>query len=312
MRPTPLPPDLLHRPFTLAQARAAGLNDGVVRGARFRRLLRGVYASSDLPEGPALRIAGALLIAPAGSFAVHTSAAYLYGLPDATRTHMPRIGLPPGVVKPRTSGIEWHPYGRAPSLTVVAGHPVTDPVSTFLDCAARLPLVDAVVIGDALVRRQRVTCDQLVSAAARMGGRAGLRASRAAAYVRPRVDSPMETRLRLLIVLAGLPEPLTNVDAHGPSGQWLARPDLSWPQVKVSLEYDGIHHFADPTGRQRRSDNRRRTGMCDAGWLEIVVMSEDLLGDAWRLLERIRRVLAQRGLAGVPTRLHSQWREVAR
>jgi uncharacterized protein YgbK (DUF1537 family) len=93
-------------------------------------------------------------------------------------------------------------------------------VSTFLDVATRHELVDAVIIGDALVRRELATREQLGRAAAQVRGRPGLRASRAAAWVRPRVDSPMETRLRLLIVLAGLPEPVTNRDAYSEAGWW--------------------------------------------------------------------------------------------
>lgn len=309
MRPTPVPAALLVGPFTLAQSRAAGVPDSVLRGKRFRQLYPRVYAGADLPDAPGLRIAGALLVAPPGSFAVLTSAAHLLGLPDVSAAGCPQIGLLPTVRKPRMPGIEWHPYGRFPSLTLAGGLPATDPVSTFLDVAGRCGLVDAVVIGDALVRRELVTCEELVAAAARVRGRAGLRASRAAAYVRPRVDSPMETRLRLLIVFAGLPEPVTNRDVYSPRGGWLARPDLSWPQVKVSLEYDGAHHFA--TDRQRRSDNRRRNGLADDGWLEIVAMSEDCFVQQWRLLERIRRVLVERGLPGVPHQLDRGWREVA-
>ena len=309
MRPTPVPADLLAGPFTLAQSRAAGVPDAVLRGKRFRPLFHRVYASADLPDGPGLRIAGALLAAPPGSFAVLTSAAHLLGLPEISSSERPQVGLPPAFRKPRTHGIDWHPYGREPSLTRAGGLLATDPVSTFLDVAAHRRFVDAVIIGDALSRRGLVSCEELMAAAAQVRGRAGLRASRAAAYVRPRVDSPMETRLRLLIVFAGLPEPVTNRDVYSPQGWWLARPDLSWPQVKVSVEYDGAHHFA--SDQQRRSDNRRRTRMSDHGWLEIVAMSDDCFVEPWRLLERIRRVLAERALPGVQDRLDGSWREVA-
>lgn len=178
MRPTPVPADLLVGPFTLAQSRAAGVPDSVLRGKRFRRLFPGVYAGADLPDAPGLRIAGALLVAPPGSFAVLTSAAHLLGLPDVSAAGCPQIGLLPMVRKPRMPGIEWHPYGRVPSLVLAGGLPATDPVSTFLDVAGR-GVVDAVIIGDALERREVLTCEELVAAAARVRGRAGLGASRA-------------------------------------------------------------------------------------------------------------------------------------
>jgi hypothetical protein len=314
MRVTPLLPALLDGPFTVARATDLGISRRVLQGQRIRRLFQSVYVSADLPDTPRLRATGALLIAPPGSFGVLSTAAYLHELPDLTRRSVrpPQIGLPPGVRRPTVRGIDWHAYGRLPSLTRVDGVPVTDPVSTFLDLAGRVPFLDAVIVGDALVRRELVTCEELEEAAAQRRGRAGLRASRAAAFVRPGVDSPMETRLRLLIVLAGLPEPVVNQDVYAASGWWLARPDLSWPSVKVSVEYDGAHHFADGDagGRQRRSDIRRRTGMTDHGWHEVVVMSEDVHGDAYWTLRRLQRLLVERGLPGVPERLDPGWREV--
>lgn len=52
----------------------------------------------------------------------------------------------------------------------------------------------------------------------------------------------METWLRLLIVVAGLPEPVTNLNVHDASGRWIARPDLLYPAYRVAIEYDGYHH----------------------------------------------------------------------
>jgi hypothetical protein len=48
----------------------------------------------------------------------------------------------------------------------------------------------------------------------------------AARLMRDGVDSPMETRLRLLIVFAGMPEPTLNVIVGGEDGSWRMRFDL--------------------------------------------------------------------------------------
>ena len=48
-------------------------------------------------------------------------------------------------------------------------------------------------------------------------------ALRAAGLVREGVDSPMETRVRLLIVLAGLPEPSVNHIVRAEDGSWRMR-----------------------------------------------------------------------------------------
>jgi len=90
------------------------------------------------------------------------------------------------------------------------GLPLTCATQTFLDLAGDLDLVDLVVLGDSLVRTGVATLDDLVAAAAAYRGRRARLARRAAAYVRQGVDSPMESRLRMLLVLAGLPEPVVN------------------------------------------------------------------------------------------------------
>jgi hypothetical protein len=80
---------------------------------------------------------------------------------------------------------------------------VTSPARTFVDLADLLALVDLVVVGDALVRLGLCSPARLCEeAAAARTRRVRQAARRAAALVRPRVDSPMETRLRLLLVLA--------------------------------------------------------------------------------------------------------------
>ncbi|WP_404392841.1 hypothetical protein [Humibacillus xanthopallidus] len=76
-----------------------------------------------------------------------------------------------------------------------------------------------VVLGDSLLRRRRVTVDLLVEAATAHRGTGSRLARRAASLVRADVDSGMETRLRMLMVLSGLPEPVVNHKIRWPDGQ---------------------------------------------------------------------------------------------
>ena len=119
---------------------------------------------------------------------------------------------------------------------------MTTAEDTFLDLAGELGLVDLVVLGDALVRRRRTTVTKLVAAAAQASGRHVALARRAAGLVRAGVDSPMESRLRMLLVLAGLPEPVVNHTEHDDRGWWVRRFDLSYPAARVAVEYDGRQH----------------------------------------------------------------------
>ena len=197
--------------FTRTQANAAGLSDRVLQGPRVQRVFRGVYAEAGLDLDLRLRARAALLIAPTGAVVARQTAAVLLGgvVPADTRVHLRlpagRIRVP-GIIDRTRSG-EW-PTAR------IGGLPVTTAEDTFLDLAGELGLVDLVVLGDALVRRRRTTVTKLVAAAAQASGRHVALARRAAGLVRAGVDSPMESRLRMLLVLAGLPEPVVNHTEH--------------------------------------------------------------------------------------------------
>ena len=52
----------------------------------------------------------------------------------------------------------------------------------------------------------------------------------------------METRLRLLLVLSGLPRPHAQVRITDEAGRFLGRPDLCYPEQRLCLEYDGGAH----------------------------------------------------------------------
>jgi hypothetical protein len=175
---------------------------------------------------------------------------------------------------------------------VVAGRRVAAPEDVFLQLAGYLDLVDQVIVGDRLVRLRLASCASLVDAATAYDGRGARMARRAAGLVRPRVDSPMETRVRLLIVLAGLPEPETGRDALDSAGGWIATPDLSYPAQRIAIEYDGADHTRP---RQRHKDNRRREAYDRDGWRLLVVTDTDFFVYPAQLLVRIWDALRERG-----------------
>ena len=120
---------------------------------------------------------------------------------------------------------------------------MSGPLQTFLDLAgAGLDLVDLVVLAESLVAAQRFQPADLVDAAQSWLGHGAKRARLAGRYVRAGVDSPQETRLRMLLVLAGLPEPVINLILRWPDGSWRMRLDLSYPELQLIVEYDGRQH----------------------------------------------------------------------
>ncbi len=61
--------------------------------------------------------------------------------------------------------------------------------------------------------------------------------------VRAGVDSPPESRLRLLVVLAGLPEPTVNHILRDPvTGEWVRRFELAYRDLLLAIEYQGRWH----------------------------------------------------------------------
>lgn len=176
----------------------------------------------------------------------------------------------------------------------------------FVELADELSLVELVVAGDWMVRRHGVRLKDLGRATKQAAGRAGRLARTAARYVRARVDSPMESRLRMLIVLAGLPEPVVNVSVRVVDGEVERRFDLSWPEVRVIVEYDGRHHVERI--EQWEADLDRREQIDDDGWRILVVVAAGIYTDPGRTVQRIFRLLRARGLEGLPARPSEDWR----
>ncbi len=229
-------------PFLRADALAAGLTDKELAGRRFRRLFTGVYIGAEVAPHPLHRVAAALLVHPPAAFASHASAARVLNAPLPAGLADEHVSVLVPSDRRRRQGIVSHvaPVGTS----VVRRHSlrISAPKQNFVELAEKLDLVDLVVVGDHYVARGWVTQEDLVAHADRAGNELARRAAR---YVRRDVDSPMETRLRMLIVLAGLPEPVVNHKLVSEDGRVRYRFDLSWPELKVAAEYDGRQHRSD-------------------------------------------------------------------
>jgi len=161
-------------------------------------------------------------------------------------------------------------------------------------------------VGDHLVRQGHTTVEKLVSFCATSAHPGAAAARIAVGYVRRDVDSPMETRLRMLIVLAGLPEPAVNRTIRDVYGQPVRRYDLSYEASKTIVEYDGRQHVERVA--QWEKDLERREAIDDDAWRILVVISSGIFEHPERTLAKIHRLLQQRGEPGVPRRLSDAWR----
>lgn len=278
------------RPFTARAARAAGVPRWRLEGAAFQRLITGVYVGADVAVTTATLTEAALLVAPRGAVVSHHTAAALWG---AIAPHSPDVHLSlPDMRRMVTRGVRSHRPVTPLVAVVRRGMPVTTPERTFLDLAAELELVDLVVLGDSLVHVGAATPGALRAAAAEHRGRGARLAREAAALVRAGAESAMESRVRLLLVLAGLPEPATQYRVRTAHGSY--RLDLAWPRAKVALEYDGRHHVEREA--QWARDLGRRESLEADGWRFVVTIAGDVFATPEATLRRVVHALAQGGL----------------
>jgi hypothetical protein len=293
------------RPFTRAQALASGLTDAVLRGPGFRPVYRGVHISSEITLWPSVFIEAALLLHPPDAFASHWSAATIHQLPVPDH-HQVHISVFEKADRRRREGIRPHLAVADAAVTTRLGVRVSTPLQLFLEMAGCLNLVDLVVLGDAMVKRGHASLRDLRDAAATTRMPRGDLARRAAALVREGVDSPMETRLRMLIVLAGLPEPKVNHVIRRRDGSVMLRLDLSYPGLRIAVEYDGQQHRADL--QQWSDDIDRADWFDDTGWKVIKVIAPGIYRRPAQTIRRVRDALVARGCPDVPRVLSDEWR----
>ncbi|MCS6712060.1 DUF559 domain-containing protein [Brachybacterium sp. EF45031] len=174
------------------------------------------------------------------------------------------------------------------------GVPLPTPLALLGQLAPTLTDDELVAVTDALVGPERllwhVTLEGLraeAAAASLLPG--GRRLRRALARARELVESPQETKLRLLLVAAGFPEPDINPTIRCPWSGETFRLNLVYREQKVVLEYDGDWHRTDRQQWQR--DRRKDMVLQQMGWTVIRVTSRDLT-DPRALFAHLSRVLA--------------------
>lgn len=151
-------------------------------------------------------------------------------------------------------------------------------------------------LGDHLVRRKSpdATMEELARAVDRYAGRHGAKRLRhALTFVRPRTDSVKETELRLLVALAGIPEPVVNAPLYDSRGTFVKHGDLVFVREKVLLEYDGEQHRTDSDQYAKDAADFERLTL--AGWLILRVRKQELKHPAL-IVARVRRALSARAV----------------
>lgn len=294
----------IRRPFTRADAVAAGIDPRELRGSRFRRIFRGVYVSAAVDDTAEVRALAGIALQAGDAAASHTTAALLYGVPVPATPETHLTVECKSFVRQRPL-LTVHVSKSPPDTRAVQGVRTTSPVDTFVALARVLDLVDLVIAGDAMVRLGLTTCADLRAATSVRHDAGSVRARDAARWVRAAVDSPTETRLRMLLVLSGLPEPVVNHQLRDESGDPVFRFDLSYPWLRLAIEYDGRQHAQSTHVWQR--DIRRREDLDRAGWLLLVFTAADLFRHPASVLERVADAMRRQGYPPHRLRFTRDW-----
>ena len=145
----------------------------------------------------------------------------------------------------------------------------------------------------ALLSRQQL--EEIVFQRAGLPGVAHAR--RALALVRIGAWSRPETLVRLILARAGVPEPMLNVSL-GRVGRGILIPDIAFPEFRLAVEYNGIHH---DEANAKPKDLRRMDEYAEIKWSVVNVERSELFGSPSSVVARTVRRLRERGWSGGST-----------
>ena len=129
-------------------------------------------------------------------------------------------------------------------MVTIGGVRVTSIARTAVD-VARWERDDDTAIAkiDAVCNKGQTDVGAVAAVTQQMKGLHGVRRVRALLpWCDRRADSPPETRLRLMLVRAGLPSPTPQLVIYNEYGEKIATADLGFERQKVAIFYDGELH----------------------------------------------------------------------
>lgn len=307
MDPTKHFPETLHAgPFTLLEGLNSGLSPGKLRHRDVIRLSRGIKTLKNDADVPLALLTRPYTLVTGYSAASHATAFHIWEFPgflplsaEAT-IHISRQ-FPHTTL--RRTGVTGHRTKmRDDEVVFENGLWLTTRKRTWLDCARRMSVEELVVVADHLIRIPRpefegrsepfCTLEELAYLLERHKGTPGIPKARDALQMaRVGSDSAPETRLRLALTRAGLPEPELNVEVSL-SDDVVRVPDQSFPEYKVAVEYDGGTHS---TLEQVQRDVAREEDYAAAGWIQVRITNRHMANDARAAVTKVRNALLQNG-----------------
>ncbi|MFE4197236.1 hypothetical protein ACFRJ9_15335 [Paenarthrobacter sp. NPDC056912] len=304
--PKQLPDHLEATPFTWQEALDAGVSRQRWRHRGLDSPSRGIRSpATDQVLELSMTVRPYTVITPF-SAASHATAFVLWEFPGflpGSHETVIHISRPDTMAIPRRKDVAGH-TGQFFDDEIINhnGLLITSRARTWLDCARKMSIDEITVVADHLLRFPRpefegrsapyCTREDLEGMLDRHKGTPGIRKARLALeQARVGADSAPETRLRLALEWAGLPQAEVNRPTELGSGV-VRQPDLSYPELRVAVEYEGEGH-SDPAQIVR--DIEREEDFSRAGWTLVRISKRHMGKDACPAVSKVRNALIDHG-----------------
>lgn len=270
------------------------------RAGLLRRVRRGVYAHDDIddPELSHRRLieAARTVIDPTNVIS-HVSAGVLHSLP-VRRDELNKVTITrrsTGHGKQNGGLVVRRTRINDDEVTLLDDVPVTTLLRTTTDLLRTTPFERGVMVCDAAMRDGGITKEQLFGSVSRHPLLNGVgRARRVIRFADPRAESPAESLSRVTMAAAGIAPPQLQVDIFDENGEFVARPDFLWEDLRLIGEVDGMAKYStllaegqSPEAalkfRFRRDERLRQLGYWPLHW------DYEIAGDRAALGTVIRR-----------------------
>lgn len=293
-----VPDEFRSRPFTRAEALAAGITRGVLQGRQFRRVHEAVYCHADHEPTFADRITAARLALPEDALTTGITRIQELGIDHGPRA--PLHFVLEGDLHLAMGGVFLHRTVKTPPND---GEGV-DPAAAFVAYCAEARLIDAIKIGCELLRTGRLDLTLLDQILTEERWRRGvLEAAYVLPYLTDRCRSLPEAELLAYIVCAGLPHPEVNQEVELAEGVRVT-PDLWWALFLLAVEYEGIQHQEDRA--QYNADIDRYAAYRRHG-AQYELITKERMRTPKSMVRGIHAVLVAQGYGGPPPDFGPAW-----
>lgn len=293
-----VPSEFRARPFTRAEAMAAGITPRVLEGVQFIRLHHGVYRHRACTPCFADELLAARLALPEGARTTGITRLQELGLDHGPRA--PLHFVVEGDHHLAMAGVFLH---RTVAMPPADGVGVSGEAA-FVAYCAEVRTIDALKVGSALLHLNLMDLALLEALLLEQPWRRGCAEAQ---WVREHLDgrcrSLPEGEVLALVRFAGLPEPEVNAPLVLADGL-VVTPDLWFPAWRRVVEYEGSQHQEDRdqyTGDIDRYAAYRRGGV---GYEQV---TKELMRSPRATVRRVHRLLVEGGYSGSPPEFGELW-----